>query len=192
MAWTLEYLGRGEVSLSALLFEGWAQQGYPVSTQPRLPPPANSTLTSTPTSGPPSRSWRSPNPPKLLDLRSPEEFNASEEPTARRIQPALDRVSWQRPPALASRLRPGAPPEQSGHRTHGQGSHLLHHRRTRRYRLPGPQARRLRRSRPTQPPLTHLPCPRGCGDPSPSHAPTSFSRERRPLNNRHSDTRAGI
>ena len=60
MAWTLEYLGRGEVSLSALLFEGWAQQGYPFPPSPRLPPPANSTLTSTPTSGPPSRSWTPP------------------------------------------------------------------------------------------------------------------------------------
>ena len=29
MAWTLEYLGRGEVSLNGLLFEGWAQAGLP-------------------------------------------------------------------------------------------------------------------------------------------------------------------
>ena len=169
MAWTLEYLGRGEVSLSALLFEGWEKQGYPVSTQPETPTPCEFNLNVNPNKRASLEELESPNPPKLLDLRSPAGVQRIRRATARRIQPALDRVSWQRPPALASRLRPGSPSEQSGHRTHGQGSHLLHHRRTGRHRLPGPKARRLRRPRPTQPPLAHpLPCPRGCGDPSPS------------------------
>ena len=63
MAWTLECLGRGEVSLNALLYEGWAKQGYPFPPSPRTPTAANSTSTSTPTSGPPSMSWNHPIPP---------------------------------------------------------------------------------------------------------------------------------
>ena len=179
MAWTLEYLGRGEVSLSALLFEGWAQQGLPRFRPARdPPPPANSTSTSTPTSGPPVQELEAPNPPRLLDLRSPagiQRLRQSRLPG--RLQPALDRVSWSTTTML---LRPDSDLARRlsnlGHRTNGQSSHLLHNRRTRRHRLPGPQASRLRRSRPTQPPLAHpLPCPRGCGDPSPSHAPIRYS-----------------
>ena len=150
MAWTLEYLGRGEVSLNGLLFEGWAQQGYPVSTKPETPTGCEFNLNVNPNKRASLQELETPNPPKLLDLRSPEEFGASAGTTARSLQPTVDRVSWQRPPALASRLRTGAPSQQSGHRTHGQGGHLLHHRRAGRHRLPRPQTRRLRRSRPTQ------------------------------------------
>ena len=77
MAWTLEYLGRGEVSLSALLFEGWEKQGYPVSTQPRTPTSCEFNLNVNPNKRASLQELESLNPPKLLDLRSPEEFNAS-------------------------------------------------------------------------------------------------------------------
>ena len=153
MAWTLEYLGRGEVSLSALLFEGWAKQGYPVSTNPETPTGCEFNLNVNPNKRASLQELETPNPPKLLDLRSPEEFGAS----AGRL-PGASNLPWTeflgndhqllRPDSeLARRL------EQSWHRTHGQGSHLLHHRRAGRHRLPGPQTRRLRRSRPTQPSL---------------------------------------
>ena len=39
MAWVLEYLGRGEVSLCSLLYEGWAEQGYEVSRKAVVPQP---------------------------------------------------------------------------------------------------------------------------------------------------------
>ena len=77
MAWTLEYLGRGEVSLCALLFEGWAQQGYPVSTRPETPTPCDFNLNINPNKRASLDELDSPNPPKLIDLRSAAEFNGS-------------------------------------------------------------------------------------------------------------------
>ena len=79
MAWTLEYLGRGEVSLSALLYEGWAQLGYPVSTQTETPTSCEFNLHVNPNKRASLEELESPNPPNLLDLRSPQEFNASVE-----------------------------------------------------------------------------------------------------------------
>ena len=77
MAWTLEYLGRGEVSLCALLYEGWEKQGYPVTNQPQTPKPCKFNLHLNPNKRASLRELESPNPPKLLDLRSPNEFSAS-------------------------------------------------------------------------------------------------------------------
>ena len=167
MAWTLEYLGRGEVSLSALLFEGWAQQGYPVSAQPETPTACEFNLNVNPNKRASLQELEIPQSPQAPRSAQPGGVQRLRRPTARRIQPAVDRVSWQRPPALASRLRTGAPSQQSGHRTHGQGGHLLHHRRAGRHRLPGPQTRRLRRSRPTQPSLAHPPPPYAIPPPPP-------------------------
>ena len=76
MAWTLEYLGRGEVSLCGLLFEGWAEQGYPVSTQSETPTPCQFNLNVNPNKRASLDELDSPNPPKLIDLRSSEEFSA--------------------------------------------------------------------------------------------------------------------
>ncbi len=76
MAWTLEYLGRGEVSLSALLYEGWAKQGYPTSTQPETPTPCNFNIYINPNKRASLDDLDSPNPPKLIDLRSAEEFDS--------------------------------------------------------------------------------------------------------------------
>ncbi len=77
MAWTLEYLGRGEVSLCALLYEGWAKQGYPVSTIPKTPTPCEFNLNINPNKRASLDELDSPNPPKLIDLRRAEEFNSS-------------------------------------------------------------------------------------------------------------------
>ena len=77
MAWTLEYLGRGEVSLSALLYEGWAKQGYPTATEPVTPTPCDFNININPNKRASLDELDSPNPPKLIDLRSAEEFNAS-------------------------------------------------------------------------------------------------------------------
>ncbi len=77
MSWVLEYLGRGEVSLCALLYEGWAEQGYPTSTRPETPTPCEFNLNVNPNKRAFLDELDSPNPPKLIDLRSPEEFNSS-------------------------------------------------------------------------------------------------------------------
>ena len=77
MAWVLEYLGRGEVSLCALLYEGWAKQGYPTSTKPETPTPCDFKININPNKRASLDELDSPNPPKLIDLRSAEEFNAS-------------------------------------------------------------------------------------------------------------------
>lgn len=77
MSWVLEYLGRGEVSLCALLYEGWAKQGYPTSTQPEIPTPCQFNININPNKRASLNELDSPNPPKLIDLRSAEEFNAS-------------------------------------------------------------------------------------------------------------------
>lgn len=76
MSWVLEYLGRGEVSLCALLYEGWAKQGYPTSTQPKTPTPCRFTININPNKRASLDELDSLNPPKLIDLRSPEEFNS--------------------------------------------------------------------------------------------------------------------
>ena len=77
MSWVLEYLGRGEVSLCALLYEGWIRQGYPTSTQPVTPIPCRFNININPNKRASLDELDSPNPPKLIDLRSAEEFNAS-------------------------------------------------------------------------------------------------------------------
>ena len=75
MSWVLEYLGRGEVSLCALLYEGWAKQGYPVSTRPESPTACNFNININPNKRASLGELDSLNPPKLIDLRSPQEFN---------------------------------------------------------------------------------------------------------------------
>ena len=77
MSWALEYLGRGEVSLCALLYEGWAKQGYPVSIHPETPTPCHFNVNVNPNKRASLDELDSPNPPKLIDLRSAEEYNAS-------------------------------------------------------------------------------------------------------------------
>ena len=77
MSWVLEYLGRGEVSLCALLYEGWVKQGYPTSNQPETPTPCRFNVNINPNKRASLDELDSPNPPKLIDLRSVEEFNAS-------------------------------------------------------------------------------------------------------------------
>ena len=89
MAWVLEYLGRGEVSLCALLYEGWAKQGYPVSTQPETPTPCEFKLDINPNKRASLDELDSPNPPKLIDLRSAEEFNSSPD-----TLPAASNLPW--------------------------------------------------------------------------------------------------
>ena len=76
MSWVLEYLGRGEVSLCALLFEGWAKQGLPVSTQPKSPTPCTFNITINPNKRASLDELNSDNPPRLIDLRSAFEFNS--------------------------------------------------------------------------------------------------------------------
>ncbi len=82
MSWVLEYLGRGEVSLCALLYEGWAKQGYPTSTNPETPTPCEFNMNINPNKRASLDELDSPNPPRLIDLRSPREFNASTLPNA--------------------------------------------------------------------------------------------------------------
>ena len=77
MSWVLEYLGRGEVSLCALLYEGWARQGYPTSTKPETPTPCEFNLNVNPNKRASLDELDSPNPPKLIDLRSPAEFTSA-------------------------------------------------------------------------------------------------------------------
>lgn len=77
MSWVLEYLGRGEISLCALLYEGWVKQGYPTTSQPVTPIPCRFNININPNKRASLDELDSPNPPKLIDLRSAEEFNAS-------------------------------------------------------------------------------------------------------------------
>ncbi len=73
MAWVLEYLGRGEVALCALLYEGWARQGFVVSTEPVTPQPRQFQAAVSPGKRITLEELRAGEDVKLLDLRSPEE-----------------------------------------------------------------------------------------------------------------------
>ena len=75
MAWVLEYLGRGEVSLSSLLYEGWAEQGYEVSHEALIPRRRHfNTRYKLPASALRFGSWNWARSVKLLDVRSTQEY----------------------------------------------------------------------------------------------------------------------
>ena len=75
MAWVLEYLGRGEVSLMSLLYEGWAAQGYVTSREAVSPQRREFTAQINPRKRATLKDLRSDEQIKLLDLRSAEEYN---------------------------------------------------------------------------------------------------------------------
>ena len=73
MAWVLEYLGRGEVSLSSLLYEGWVQQGYAVSHQAVVPQRRHFNTRINPNKRVSLEELGSGKDVKLLDVRSAQE-----------------------------------------------------------------------------------------------------------------------
>ena len=73
MAWVLEYLGRGEVSLSSLLYEGWAEQGYEVSHEALIPRRRHFNTRLTPSKRVTLRELELGKEVKLLDVRSAQE-----------------------------------------------------------------------------------------------------------------------
>ena len=74
MAWVLEYLGRGEVSLSSLLYEGWAEQGYEVSHEAVIPQRRHFNTRLTPSKRVTLRELELGKEVKLLDVRSTQEY----------------------------------------------------------------------------------------------------------------------
>ena len=74
MAWVLEYLGRGEVSLSSLLYEGWAEQGYEVSHEAVIPERRHFNTRLTPSKRVTHRELELGKEVKLLDVRSTQEY----------------------------------------------------------------------------------------------------------------------
>ena len=73
MAWVLEYLGRGEVSLSSLLYEGWVQQGYAVSREAVTPQRRHFNTRINPNKRVSLEELGSGKDVKLLDVRSAQE-----------------------------------------------------------------------------------------------------------------------
>ena len=74
MAWVLEYLGRGEVSLSSLLYEGWAEQGYEVSHEAVIPQRRHFNTRLTPSKRVTLQELELGKEVKLLDVRSTQEY----------------------------------------------------------------------------------------------------------------------
>ena len=73
MAWVLEYLGRGEVSLSSILYEGWAEQGYEVSHDAVVPQRRHFNTRLTPSKRFSLQDLGAGKEVKLLDVRSAQE-----------------------------------------------------------------------------------------------------------------------
>ena len=73
MAWVLEYLGRGEVSLSSILYEGWAEQGYEISHDAVVPKQRHFNTRLTPSKRFSLQDLEAGKEVKLLDVRSAEE-----------------------------------------------------------------------------------------------------------------------
>jgi thiosulfate/3-mercaptopyruvate sulfurtransferase len=77
MAWLLEYLGRGDVSIMSTLYEGWAAEGYVVSKEPTRPPRREFVPRIDPTKRATLEMLQAHPEFKLLDLRSAHEFKKS-------------------------------------------------------------------------------------------------------------------
>jgi thiosulfate/3-mercaptopyruvate sulfurtransferase len=77
LAWVLEYLGRGDVSIMSILYEGWAAEGHAVSKEPSRPPRREFVPRIDPSKRATLDLLQAHPEFKLLDLRSGHEFHKS-------------------------------------------------------------------------------------------------------------------